>query len=52
MLTAIGLDPDLARGSLRLTVGADNTDEDVGYLLDTLAGLVERLRAMPSLGML
>ena len=49
VLTAIGLDPDLARGSLRLTVGADNTDEDVGYLLDTLAGLVERLRAMPSL---
>ena len=49
VLTAIGLDPELARGSLRLTVGADNTDEDVVYLLDTLSGLVERLRAMPSL---
>jgi cysteine desulfurase len=49
VLTAIGLDPELARGSLRLTVGADNTDEDVSYLLDTLSGLVERLRAMPSL---
>ena len=49
VLTAIGLDPELARGSLRLTVGADITDEDVEYLLDTLSGLVERLRAMPSL---
>ena len=49
VLTAIGLSPELARGSLRLTVGADNTDEDVSYLLDTLTGLVERLRAMPSL---
>ncbi len=49
VLTAIGLDPELARGSLRLTLGADNTDDDVSYLLDTLADLVKRLRSMPSL---
>ena len=49
VLTAIGLTPELARGSLRITVGADNTDDEVDYLLTTLAGLVERLRSMPSL---
>ena len=49
VLTAIGLPADLAQGSLRITVGKDNTDEDVDYLLDTLASLVAKLRAMPSL---
>lgn len=49
VLTAIGLPADLAQGSLRITVGKDNTDEDVDYLLDTLANLVAKLRAMPSL---
>ncbi len=49
VLTAIGLPADLAQGSLRITVGKDNTDEEVDYLLETLADLVNRLRAMPSL---
>lgn len=49
VLTAIGLSADLAQGSLRITVGKDNTDEEVEYLLDTLTDLVTRLRAMPSL---
>lgn len=49
VLTAIGLPADLAQGSLRITVGQDNTGEEVDYLLETLADLVSRLRAMPSL---
>jgi cysteine desulfurase len=49
VLTAIGLSPELARGSLRITVGADNTEEHVQYMLTTLVGLLEKLRAMPSL---
>ena len=49
VLTAIGLPADLAQGSLRITVGKDNTDEEVDYLLETLTDLVSRLRAMPSL---
>lgn len=49
VLTAIGRDPELARGSVRLTFGPDNTRDEVDYLLDTLTRLVVRLRAMPSL---
>ena len=49
VLTAIGLSANLAQGSLRITVGGDNTDADVDFLLHTLSDLVARLRAMPSL---
>lgn len=36
VLLALGLDKDLAKGSLRLTFGDENTNEDVDYLLKTL----------------
>ena len=49
VLTAIGLTAEQAQGSLRLTLGVDNTDEEVDYLLDILPGLVHKLRGMPSL---
>jgi cysteine desulfurase len=49
VLLAIGLGADLAQGSLRMTLGHNNTDEDVDMLLDVLPRLVARLRAMPSL---
>ena len=49
VLLAIGRSEELARGSLRITLGADNTEEDVDYLLSVLPPLVTRLRAMPSL---
>ena len=49
VLLALGLSADLAHGSLRLTLGKDNTDEDVDYVLRALPELVGRLRAMPSL---
>ena len=49
VLTAIGRSAAQAQGSLRLTLGRDNTDEDVDYLLSVLPGLVGRLRQMPSL---
>ena len=44
VLTAMGLDPLTARGSLRLTLGRGNTREDVDYVLKVLPPLVERLR--------
>ena len=49
VLTAIGRPADLAQSSLRITMGRDNTEEEVDYLLSVLPTLVSRLRAMPSL---
>ncbi|MSP78076.1 MAG: cysteine desulfurase [Dehalococcoidia bacterium] len=49
VLTAIGRPADVARSSLRLTLGSDNTEDDVVRILDTLPALVRRLRGMPSL---
>ncbi|MDP3061595.1 MAG: aminotransferase class V-fold PLP-dependent enzyme [Chloroflexota bacterium] len=49
VLLALGQPAELARGSLRLTLGKDNTEDEVEYVLDTLAELLGRLRAMPSL---
>lgn len=46
VLTAMGLPLDLARGSLRLTVGKDNTMEEIDYLLEILPGIVSRLRSL------
>jgi cysteine desulfurase len=46
VLTAMGIPDDLARGSMRLTVGTDNTMEQIEYLLDTLPGIVSRLRSL------
>jgi len=46
VLTAMGIDPDLAHASLRLTVGASNTEADVDRVLDVLPGIVARLRAL------
>jgi len=45
VLTACGAPPDLARGSLRLTLGAENTEDDVDYTVATLAEIVADLRA-------
>jgi cysteine desulfurase len=49
VLLALGQSADLARGSLRLTLGRDNTEEEVEYLLPVLVDLVRQLREMPSL---
>jgi cysteine desulfurase len=49
VLLAIGLPAYVAQGSLRLTLGAENTVEEVDYLLSVLPDLVGRLKAMPSL---
>ena len=49
VLLAIGLAAELAQGSVRITLGKDNTDEEVEYLLSVMPDFVNRLRAMPSL---
>jgi cysteine desulfurase len=49
VLKAMGVSNDLARGSLRLTVGKDNTQEDIDRLLAVLPGIVQRLRSLSPL---
>ncbi|MCX6814450.1 MAG: cysteine desulfurase NifS [Candidatus Aenigmarchaeota archaeon] len=44
VLTAIGLSPVKAHGSLRMTLGKDNTKEEINYVLGVLPGIVENLR--------
>ena len=46
VLTAMGIDDDLAHASLRLTVGKGNTDEQIDYVLEQLPQIVARLRAL------
>ena len=46
VLLSIGLAPEIAHGSLRVTLGRFTTAEDVEYLLTELPPIVERLRAM------
>ena len=49
VLLAIGLPHEIAHGSLRLTLGRDNTEQDVDYVLEQLPKIVERLRSMSPL---
>ncbi len=44
VLTAIGLKPEEAHGSLRLTLGKDNNEEDIKYATDAIQDVVEKLR--------
>jgi cysteine desulfurase len=44
VLLAIGLKPQEAHGSLRLTIGKYTTREDVDYVMEVLPKVVERLR--------
>lgn len=46
VLMAIGLPHEIAHGSLRLTLGEQNTEEDVDYLIENVTQVVETLRAM------
>lgn len=49
VLLSIGLPHEIAHGSLRFSLDHTNTEEDVDYILETLPGIVERLRNMSPL---
>jgi len=49
VLVALGLDADLAVGSVRLSLGRENTEEEARRVVETLPEVIEKLRAMPSL---
>ena len=46
VLLNIGLDHPTAHGSLRLTLGRQNTEDEIDYVLQVLPDVVQRLRQM------
>lgn len=44
VLAAMGVEPAVAGGAIRFSVGRENSDDDVNHLLAVLPGIVERLR--------
>ena len=49
VLTAMGVSPVRARGSIRFSLGIYNTESEVDYLLQKLPGIIERLRSISPL---
>jgi len=49
VLIAIGLSHELAQGSVLFTLGIDNNDEDIDYVLEVMPPVVDRLRQMSPL---
>jgi len=49
VLLAMGLVHEIAHGSLRFSLGRQNTEEEIDYLLEQLPKIVERLRMMSPL---
>ncbi len=49
VLLAMGLTHEIAHGSLRLTLGRENTEADVDFVLQEIPVIVERLREMSPL---
>ncbi len=49
VLLAMGVPHEKAHGSLRLSISHDTTDEDIDYIIETLPGIVKRLRDMSPL---
>ena len=46
VLSAIGIPHEIIHGSIRFSVGEQNTEEDVDYVLETMPAIVDRLRNM------
>jgi cysteine desulfurase len=49
VIRALGRNDELARGAIRFSFGKDNTEQDVDYVLEVLARVVERLRQLSPL---
>jgi cysteine desulfurase len=51
VIRALGVDDELARGSIRFSFGKENTEADVDYTVEVLVKAVERLRALSPLAL-
>jgi cysteine desulfurase len=50
VLVSMGLDPADAQGSVRISLGIENTKEEVDSFVEAFAGAVDRLRKLSPLG--
>jgi cysteine desulfurase len=48
VLTAMGVSPEIAQGTVRISLGKENTEEDIGYTLDILEHAISTLRNISS----
>ncbi len=46
IIRALGRNDELARGSIRFSLGKDTSDEDIDYVLEVLPRAVENLRQL------
>ena len=46
VLLALGLSPEIAQGSLRISLDISNTEEEINYMLEVIPQVVEQLRGM------
>ena len=49
VLTAIGVPPDVCHGSITVSLGKDNSEEDVDYFLETLPKVIDKCWQMSPL---
>ena len=46
VILATGLDDEFAHGSIRFSLGRDTTEKEIDYVIDTLPGIIAKLRKM------
>ena len=46
VLLSLGLTPEIAQGSLRISLDISNTEEEIDYMLEVIPQVVEQLRGM------
>ena len=49
VLSALGIEDEFIHGSLRMSIGRENSMDDIDYVLDALQGTITKLRAMSPL---
>jgi cysteine desulfurase len=49
VLSSMGLPPEMSHGSIRFSLGRENSDDDIDYILEHLPGVIRSLREMSPL---
>jgi cysteine desulfurase len=49
VLLAVGLGPELAQGSIRFSLGRENSESDIDYVLEKLPPIISRIRSMSTI---